>query len=481
MKRSIPGVIKNISFSMLSSIISMVISAVVVLIVPRQMSTAGYGYYQLYILYTGYAGFFHFGLIDGIYIRYGGAYYDQLDHKKLFSQNCILWGYQLIIFLIICVISFSFSKEERLFVLVLSGVEMVLANTRGLLTYVLQATNRIKEGAISSTLGRVVFFIAVLVICFSGNVDFKYIILADIAGRIVALLYSSFRCREVVFRKKSDFSYDPYETKENIRVGFTLMLSSIASLLIMGIIRMCMENKWGIETFAKVSLTVSVSNLMVQFISAAALVFFPVLRRLGKGFIERIYSSVRQTFMPLLYTSMLLYYPVSRLLIIWLPKYEAGLQYMALLFPICIYEGRMSLLNYTFLKTVSDIKSIFKANTAAMIVSLICSVVSVYIIGSIPLTMFSLLIAISFRCYFTDYMISKKINTAFLPGFLTEITLMAGFIISAWFVKSIYGVLIYLALLSVYFFFMKGNIKQNFNEMKQIIRENRNKKGLSDG
>ena len=477
MKRSIPRVIKNISFSMLSSIISMIISAIVVLVVPKQMSTAGYGYYQLYILYTGYAGFFQFGLIDGIYIRYGGAYYEQLDHRKLFSQNCILWGYQLILLLLICSVSFSFASGERLFVFVFSAVEMVLANTRGLLTYVLQATNRIKEGAISSTLGRVVFFLAVLGICFSGNVDFKLIIIADIAGRIVALLYSSIKCKEVVFRKITDFKYDAFETKENIRVGFTLMISSIASLLIMGIVRMGMENKWGIETFARVSLTVSVSNLMVQFISAAALVFFPMLRRIGGSFIERIYISVKRTFMPLLYVSLLLYYPISRLLIIWLPKYETGLQYMAMLFPICIYEGRMSLLNYTYLKTVSDIKTIFKANVAAMLVSLLLTVVSVYIIGSIPLTMFSVLIAIMIRCYITDYMISQKIKIPFFPEFAVEMTLMLGFILSAWFVKSILSTMIYLALLLAYFYMTKGKLKQGLSDIKCIIRENRKENG----
>lgn len=129
---------------MVSSIISMVISAVVVLIVPKQMTTVGYGYYQLYILYTGYAGFFQFGLIDGIYIRYGGAYYDKLDKKAMYSQFCVLWIIQLFLFAGICILSLSFTSEERLFVLILSGIEMILANTRGMLAYVLQATTQLR-------------------------------------------------------------------------------------------------------------------------------------------------------------------------------------------------------------------------------------------------------------------------------------------------------------------------------------------------
>ncbi len=470
MNSTIRKLLKNISFSMLSSIISMIISAVVVLLVPKQMTTAGYGYYQLYILYTGYAGFFHFGLIDGIYIRYGGAYYDQLDKKRLFSQNCFLWFYQLIIFAGICILSFSFSREERLFVLILSGVEMVLANTIGLLTYVLQATNRIKEGAISSTLGRVVFFILVLAVCFSGRVDFRLIILADIVGRTVALIYSAVKCKEIVFRKFSDFHFELQETAENIRVGFVLMISSIASLLIMGIVRWAIEIKWGIEVFAKASLTVSVSNLMVQFINAASLVFFPVLRRTSTQLIEKIYKLVKDVFMPLLYASMLLYFPISRLLMLWLPQYEEGLRYMALLFPICIFEGRMSLLNYTYLKTVSDIKTIFKGNFGAMIVSLVLTFVSIFIFESVTLAMFALLIAVGFRCYCADYMISGRLGIDFVRSSLEEILLLTVFITASWFVDTIASTGIYFAAFLLYFLIHKKTILSSFSGIKTVLQ-----------
>ncbi len=36
----------------------------------------------------------------------------------------------------------------------------------------------------------------------------------------------------------------------------------------------------------------------------------------------------------------------------WLPEYADSLQYMGILFPIVIYEGRMSLLINTYLKTI---------------------------------------------------------------------------------------------------------------------------------
>ena len=36
------------------------------------------------------------------------------------------------------------------------------------------------------------------------------------------------------------------------------------------------------------------------------------------------------------------YYPIKLILSTWLPQYADSLRYMALLFPICIYESKMS-------------------------------------------------------------------------------------------------------------------------------------------
>lgn len=459
MNNSTHKMVKNISFSMLSSVVSMLISVLVVLLIPKSVSTQDYGYYQLYLLYIGYAGFFQIGLIDGIYIRYGGAYYDKLDKTKLFSQYCLLWVFQIAFAVGIGGGSCIIFEGERRFVLITAAVEMVLANTRGMLTYVLQATNRIKEGAISNTLGRVVFLIGVLCVCFAENVSFYAIIWADIIGRCVALLYSSIACKEIVFHKVSRFRFDFFETKENIRVGFCLMLSNIASLLITGIVRMAMENRWGIEIFAKVSLTVSVSNLMVQFINAASLAFFPILRRKSEEKLITMYITTKNILMPILYLLMIIYYPISKVLVLWLPQYRIGLQYMALLFPLCIFEGRMSLLNNTFLKTVSDIKAIFRVNFSAVAVSCFLTFLSVSFFESVPFAMISLLLAVAFRCLHADYIVAKKIGSMDLRGVIEEIVIIAVFILSAWYAEKFFGMMVYTACIIVYLFLHRKKIK----------------------
>lgn len=66
------GVIKNISYSFSANLISLLISAFMVMFVPKLLSVNDYGLWQLFLFYYSYLGFLHFGWEDGIYLRYAG-------------------------------------------------------------------------------------------------------------------------------------------------------------------------------------------------------------------------------------------------------------------------------------------------------------------------------------------------------------------------------------------------------------------------
>ena len=56
-----------------------------------------------------------------------------------------------------------------------------------------------------------------------------------------------------------------------------------------------------------------------------------------------------------------MYYPLQEILLLWIPKYADSLIYMAILFPICIFESKMALLISTYLKSVKKRKSIIES------------------------------------------------------------------------------------------------------------------------
>ena len=82
--------LKSVGYVFLSNFISFVISALITFLVPKKLGVDSYGYFQLYLFYSNYTGFLHFGWADGIFLRYGGEYYDKLN-KRIFGGQIRLY------------------------------------------------------------------------------------------------------------------------------------------------------------------------------------------------------------------------------------------------------------------------------------------------------------------------------------------------------------------------------------------------------
>ena len=80
-------ILKKLNFTIITNIFSLLSTGIITLIVPKVFNQVEYGYWQLYIFYSSYVGFFHLGLQDGIYLRYGGQYYQKLDKHIMHSQR----------------------------------------------------------------------------------------------------------------------------------------------------------------------------------------------------------------------------------------------------------------------------------------------------------------------------------------------------------------------------------------------------------
>ena len=82
---------KNVGLSVSAQVISLAVSFIMNLILPKFISEYQYALWQTYLLYIGYVGILHFGLLDGIVLRYSQYDYDELDKPKIRSQfQCLL-------------------------------------------------------------------------------------------------------------------------------------------------------------------------------------------------------------------------------------------------------------------------------------------------------------------------------------------------------------------------------------------------------
>ncbi|EPH99585.1 hypothetical protein D920_01301 [Enterococcus faecalis 13-SD-W-01] len=473
MNEKAKSTLKNLYYTVGANFATLAISILLNLFVPRLLGVREYSYWQLYVFYSSYVGFLHLGWIDGIYLKIGGQEYDALDQRNLGSQFWYLGIFEVIISVVVGISSYLFlTDHNRSMILILTAIVSVITILKTFILYILQSTNRIKEYAHLSRGDRYMYVLFIGVYFALGGRDFFWLIVLDILSKLLITLWGMNLISDMVFKprleKLNELTRDIFD---NINIGSKLMLSSIAGMLIMGTIRFFVERRWTIEVFGKLSFTLSLSNMFLTFINAIGIVMFPLLRRSNQSRLPALFSTLRGLFVPLTYGILLFYIPAKLILGAWLPEYQASLEFMGILFPIVIYEGRMSMLINTYLKTLRKEKTILFVNIATLSVSFIASLFVIFVIGNLNLAVGLILLSLGFRCNLAEFFLCRDMGVPIGYKQIIETLLTIMFIFSnLWFGGSFVSMGVYALLYVIYLVLIHRNFLQSFKEFRTLLK-----------
>lgn len=463
-------IIDNLSVAFFANLISLMSSTLLTLVLPKFIGVTEYSYYQLYVFYVGYVGFLGFGWIEGVYLKYGGQYYSSIDKENISSQLRLFSIFEIIICILIISISCLYTPSAaRRTVFLFFALCSVIYLPRAFLHNLLQTTGRIKEYATGVIIDKAVH-ILVMVIGIINRMDFfEWFVISELFGRLCGSIYIFTICRDIVFCKPSSFKYVKNEINSSITAGFTLMISNVASMLIIGVVRQGIEIYWNVETFGKLSLTLSISNLLMTFINSVAMVVFPMVKRSSQYQMKVIYGNIKTMMMVLLFFMLCFYYPSRELLSIWLPQYSESLKYMAILFPLCIYEGKTSVIVNTYMKALRKEKILLYLNLFSVFISLCFTFVGGALIHSLDMVIVSLVVVLGLRCTLGEVMLSRYMELNIWKDIVIETIMTLAFILFSWFIGEICGAMLYIVVYIAYLIIKFRDIKNTIDYIKSII------------
>lgn len=471
MKASVRGFFHKILYSVSANLITMVVSIILSLIVPKLLGVEQYGYWQLYTFYVGYVGFFHFGWADGLYLRYGGKYYDELDKSLMHSQYWLLSFLEVVICIGISLFAVFLVKDSnRMVILIATGLNCILILPRTILQFLLQSTGRIKEYARNIILGRLMYAILVLGFLFTGYQRYEFMLLADIIAKIVAMVGLAWVCKDIVFTKGVKLSNSIVEGWKNVSVGIHLLIANIAGMLIIGIVRFAIERVWDISTFGKVSFSLSISNLVLTFISAISIVIFPMIKRSDQSKLPVLYDTVGTLLSGVMVVFLVVYYPVKVFLTLWLPQYVEAIGYFSILFPLSMFEARSSLLINTYLKALRKEKAMLWLNGFSVVLSLVVTWITVFWLKDLTLAIMSIIFLQAVRCFVPDLFLQKDMRMKYSYEVLWDVLAAVVFIVGNWFVGGLQGWGIYCGFTVCFLLLRARKLKSHLIIINKLIR-----------
>lgn len=430
-------ILSRLSISVGTQVVSLLCNFCISFLVPKFIPELQYSYWQSFVLYIGYAGIFHFGLLDGIMLRYSKYDYIDLDKSIIRSQFLYLVSSCGIISIFILFISLFIKDQKMKIICCLLAIGINTKNIVSFESYICQATNRIKGYARVILTQRVVSATLVVLTLVNKGQWFVFFCIADLLGDLSVIIYSFVKNKEIHFGTTPSLSETFAEVKKNIGAGIKLMISNLSSIMLTGGVKIVIQQFWGLVVFGKVSFAFNITSMLLSFVNAVSIVVFPTLRRMNQEELPILYQKVRRMISVFLCCALLTYYPCCFFIRQIIPQYSISMNYVGVIFPILIFSSLQNLLINNYLKAYRRESVMLMVNCFTAVVAVSLFLFFSFVFSNLNAVLYVLVLSIALNVFISETILTKVIdcNTSFY--YSSEIIITILFWISNYFFSNI--------------------------------------------
>ena len=246
-----------------ANILYLVVSVVNSFLLPKFLSIDTYAMIKTYTLYIGYAGFLSLGYADGMYLKYGGVSFDQIDTTDLGSSYKSFAAFECFVGLVCLIISLYLHN----YILIVFSLGSVCINLIGYYKNLYQAVGEFKLYGKALNYQTMLMLAANLLLLFLfKNDNYHAYIAIQVASAFVVMVYLTvlMEKKKRLFRKGKVAAR---QIKENISSGFVLMIGNFSSSLFTSLDRWFVKVLMTSTYFAWYSFAASLENIVTVFIT----------------------------------------------------------------------------------------------------------------------------------------------------------------------------------------------------------------------
>ena len=316
---------KGILQIILGNVVYLLISALINLILPKYMTLESYAVLKTYILYINYAGLFHLGIIDGIYLKYGGKNISEVQKSECKTDLTGLILLSLFFAFVILGIGFIFSSE----ILIAYSIGIISFNVLGFFKSFYSATGIFGKYSWILSGEMIVLFLCYLLLIYIGVNDDA---IPYIANRIIILYILCLFCYFGLSLHKVNISgiKDVIKnTVNNIKQGILLMLGNFATVCFSGIDRWVVLLFINKRAFAIYAFAVSMEQIVNAFISPVTLAMYNYLCKYTDYHRIKVIKNLVTCWGFFL---IILGFPTQYIVNMYLPKYKESTSLIFILF-----------------------------------------------------------------------------------------------------------------------------------------------------
>lgn len=445
-----------------ANLINMVFNLVINFAQPKFLSMDTYASIKTFQLYCSYVGILHLGYVDGMYLKYGGKDFSDVNQENLYRNLSTLRIFQLIIAIVFTIIGIVISDK----IMICFALSIIPLNMVAYYKALYQAVGEFnKYGRIMNANTILIFLINILLIFGIKTDDYSFYILYYTVIYVFIWIILEFKFRKYL-RLQYSIKVSIDEFIYSIRSGFFLMLGNFSSTILTSIDRWFVKIFLNNVSFAQYSFAVSMENFMNIAITPVTVTLYNYFCRVKD--VKKI-KRTRNLVVLFAVTIVAAAFPAKFILEHFLSKYIDSIEVMFLLFSsqifyiiiksfyVNLYKSKM-MQNKYFIKLIIVIVIGIILN---IIIFIIMKKKEAFTIGTLISSILWFLLCIpDFREY--------KFNYYELVFIFTETVML---LFCGFFLKAIFGFFVYIifTLIASYLIFKK-EILYIYTEVLKILK-----------
>jgi O-antigen/teichoic acid export membrane protein len=450
--------------------VSMLLGAAAVVVLPKLLSETQYGYYQLYLLYVSFTTFLSLGIPEGVYLALGGKKASNIGYATVKRQFRFLCVFDSLAYVIIASIFVYFSdSSDFALVAIFVSFSGTINCVRNYILFILQAKGQIRSYSLSVIIERVISLVPILIIISIGVQSIPLLLIFDSLGRLISFfyIYKSYKKFLVLGQIILNNEDRPKSLFINAFSGVQLVLSNYASTIIMGMLKFGIQVSWDIVVFAQASLSISIATMFLRFTNAATIPVFPALKDLDEKTGVRFYRQVSFVLTSLFFVLALFIEPIVFLLGTWLPSYAESLRYVTLLFPLCVFESKISIITANYFKSYRLEKPLMLINVLSIFIAIVLTAVVVCAHLSTLVALLSLVAVLFLRFLLSEIYLLIHLGIPERRTMFWDAIITLG-LLTAYMIPSFSGYVFYVVLLFMFLITSGKKLKQAFQSLIRL-------------
>jgi len=428
------------------------------LIIPKYLSVEGYGYWQLFMLYTVYVYILHLGFNDGILLRWAGKELDQVGSEIGIAFRFLLL--EQVVAIIPLSLLFYFLIHPPLqwiwlmivaYAFIMNLADLFINAGRAFRKFRLLTTVNVGRG--------LAFLLFIIVLLAADYLDYHYVVLAFLASHVLFLFTFAFWFRKYLWAEMPAISSLWAYGKENTNTGIFVLLGNYVVVLFPTIDRLMVSSFFTINQFAVYAFAITIVIMIYMFVRAISEVFFPYLSGAAPQLRNRAYQLGKPAIILAWAAILAGYFPLTRLIEFYLPAYVDSLPLMRLLLCTIGFGSLIQILHANFYKVYRKQRRYFCWGITALALSVMLNLLAIKIWGTLQSVAIATLISFGVW-YITNELSLKSVleqsSKQLWNGIIIIVCYMGAFWLASfladWFIAQMFIYICFFSLVSFLFF-----------------------------